>query len=105
MHKYRYDRLPSSFTNMYTFKLQSGNCRLREEDGNFEIPAFSKSCLVPHIETAKIWNRLPYFLKSLTKEKQFKSQLKTFLINKYPDDCDKIKCFTCHPDSPDSSVL
>ncbi len=97
MHKYKYDRLPLSFTNMYTYKSQQGDCRLREEDGNFFIPPLPKTLLSPHIESAKAWNHVPYIIKMESKESLFKNQFKKFLISKYSDDCDKIKCYTCHP--------
>ncbi len=83
MHKYRYERLPISFQNKYSFKSESGNARLRNEDGNFNIPSHCKTLLIPHIESAKAWNQVPYHIKNITSEKILKTYLKEFFIAKY----------------------
>lgn len=94
MHNFRYDRLPDSFLNFFTYNNDHSINRLREEDSNFLIKTNSS----PLYNCASTWNRLPSDIKNIRKTTTFKNSLKDTLINKYEENCDKLKCFTCHPE-------
>ena len=97
-HKLRYCKLPTSFNNFFNFKQDFNTDRDREKAGNFIIPPPIKNCSIrfPHIEAAKDWNNLPLYLKNITKTKEFKESLTTYLIDKYEDECLESDCYVCN---------
>ena len=98
MHKFKFGHLPASFDNFYEFKSQIGANRVREDDGKIHVPTFNyPSVLSPKWECAKTWNGLPINIRNISKENDFKSSLKTFLISKYEAECSVLDCKICNP--------
>lgn len=96
MYKYRYDLLPSSFINFYRFTKETGNDRIRNNDGNFDIPPNNSYLKFPHLTTIKPWNTLPVYLKNINSLKLFKISLKSHYLSKYESDmCGIPDCRSC----------
>ena len=64
-YKFRHDLLPDSFAGFFMFQQQEGENRTRNNDGNFILPQTPKKVLGPHAEVVKVWNALPFDLKSI----------------------------------------
>ena len=97
MYKFRYGLLPSSFADFFIFKTQVGMDRIRNQDGNYDIPPTPRGMPAPHVEAIRVWNALPSDLKTILEIKLFKKELKNLLLSKYEDECTLPKCFVCNP--------
>ena len=94
LHNYRHDRLPDSFSNMFSFKIDTDKNRLRNEDGTFETN--SSKFISPLQSAIHFWNRIPIRIREIKTTSIFKNEIKEHFISKYEDFCIKDKCYVCN---------
>ena len=94
LHNYRHDRLPDSFSNMFSFKFDNYTNRLRNEAGTFYI--IPTKYIPPLQSSIQTWNRIPLSIRETKKTSLFKTDLRNYLISKYDEICVKDKCFVCY---------
>ena len=89
--------LPNSLNNLFSYSYEDGDRTSREGVFNFHLPKVNKSGnKYPLIEILGAWNRLPLYYKNLNKTTTFKSEIKSFLVEKYKNFvCTKTKCYSC----------
>ena len=76
---------------------QMGEDRNRSDAGKNYIPPLGQAKkLSPKFAAAKYWNSLPHWLRSTTKENEFRAGLKKLMLDKYEDDCNKLVCNICN---------
>ena len=95
MHKFRFDKLPPSFINMFQYKNDSDINRLRHDDGNFHLPTNDLLVVSPVTKCVLAWNALPNCLRSTHSPKLFKKELKDYFISKYSPVCVDTNCWPC----------
>ena len=86
VHKFIRGRLPQSFNSILTLKSEVEGDRFRDEYAKIVIPPLKKGIKIPHFEAAKSWNCLPRDIKLIESEKDFKTRLKCYILDKY--ECD-----------------
>jgi len=94
MHNYRHDRLPDSFFNMFSYKVDTNQNRLHHEDGTFNTKTVK--FLSPLQSAIYTWNSISRSTRELTKTSLFKKELKERLVANYEDFCLKNKCYVCN---------
>ena len=96
-HKFKYSRLPDTLDLFFKYNSETESRHLRTDDGNFSIPA--KASLVnpvlPIPEILKAWNKLPYSLKCIAKEKTFSKETKQLYFENYELICSNTNCYSC----------
>ena len=98
IHKYKHGKLPEAFKNLYTFYNDTNFNKIRSSNENFILPNSNNNlgCKYPHIEAIKDWNQLPANLKNIYKFSEFKTSVKSFLLDKYEMECNNHRCNTCN---------
>ena len=77
MHQYRNNKLPHSFSNIFTDVINSDEMQPRDNDYNYQIiPAIKKSLEnFPNKKILSYWNSLDIDLKSIAEEDEFQSSI------------------------------
>ena len=94
--KFRKNLLPSSLEKYFKYQAETGDRRLSENELNLSIPITTGQGteLFPIPELIREWNRIPVHIKKLDKLSHFKSQLKSYLLEKYILDCTTPNCYS-----------
>ena len=99
MHQCKYDKLPASFSGIFTDIINSDELQIRHNDYNYVNKPAIKSYLekFPLKQIVSNWNSLSIDLKSTGEEDEFKTLLKEDLLSKYSFETDcPINCFSCN---------
>ena len=98
MHQYRHEKLPSSFSGLFSDVVNTDELQTRHNDYNY----LNKPALKKYLEKFPLkqiltnWNSLSIDLKSTGDEEEFKSLLKENLLSKYSTETDCPKnCYSC----------
>ena len=99
MHKYRHNKLPASFSGIFTETSMTDSMQSRHNDYNYQnLPASKKSLEnFPLKQIIFNWNRLSLELKATADPQDFDNMLKQNFLSKYnyESDCPH-DCFTCN---------
>ena len=98
MHKYRHDKLPVSFSNLFLDINVANTRRSRDDNYNYYYPQpiCSQLCHFPNVQIIRNWNSLNISYKSIGNEKEFRQALKTDILSGYDQEmCDITNCFSC----------
>ena len=98
MHKYRNNKLPNSFSNIFTDVINTEEMQTRDNDYNYQIiPAIKRSLEnFPYKKILSNWNSLDIDLKSTAEEDEFQQMLKQKFLSQYSCDTNCIgPCFSC----------
>ena len=98
MHKYRNNKLPNSFSNIFTDVINTEKMQTRDNDYNYQIiPAIKRSLEnFPYKKILSNWNSLDIDLKSTAEEDEFQQMLKQKFLSQYSCDTNCIgPCFSC----------
>ena len=92
MHQYKNNKLPESFSDIFTDISNTDDLQTRHNDYNFVNKPAIKSYLesFPYKQILSNWNSLSIDLKSTADEDAFKQMLKEMYLSNY--DCDS-QCF------------
>ena len=99
MHQFKHDKLPASFSGIFTDIINSDELQIRHNDYNYVNKPAIKSYLekFPLKQIVSNWNSLSIDLKSTGEEDEFKTLLKEDLLSKYSFETDcPINCFSCN---------
>ena len=99
MHQFKPDKLPASFSGIFTDIINSDELQIRHNDYNYVNKPAIKSYLekFPLKQIVSNWNSLSIDLKSTGEEDEFKTLLKEDLLSKYSFETDcPINCFSCN---------
>ena len=99
MHQYRHNKLPDSFSGIFTDTSMTNNMQSRHNDYNYlNLPA-SKKCLenFPLKQIIFNWNRLSLELKATADPTEFDYLLRQNFLSKYnyETDCPH-NCYKCN---------
>ena len=98
MHKYRNEKLPASFSGIFTDITDSGELQTRHNDYNYQNKPAIKRTLenFPYKKIINNWNALEIDLKSTADAEEFETLLKEkYLSNyRYEMDCPS-NCYSC----------
>ena len=101
MHQYRHEKLPPSFTGIFSETTMSDGVQSRHNDYNYLNGPAVKTSLekFPLKQIIFNWNSLDIDLKATGDLFQFQRMLNTKLLSqyKYETDC-PINCFSCNKD-------
>ena len=98
MHQYRHEKLPSSFSGLFSDLVNTDELQTRQNDYNYLNKPANKKYLekFPLKQILTNWNSLNIDLKSTGEEEEFKSLLKENLLSKYSTEPDcPINCYSC----------
>ena len=99
MHQYRHDKLPASFSGLFTDITNSDEFQIRHNDYNYINKPAIKSNLenFPLKQILSNWNSLSIDLKSTGEEEEFQALLKETLLYNYnfETDCPN-NCYSCN---------
>ena len=97
VRKFKLGLTPSSLEPLFTYKSNTDEMRIRNDDGNFATKdnGSYKIGLFPMNETLKSWNALPTHLKNIPKLKSLKSALLEHYISLYDTECLEANCYPC----------
>ena len=95
--KYKQGLVPQSVEPLFCYKTDTGERRIREDEGNFATLDTSNYSigLFPMNEVCKTWNNLPIGLKNIPQINLLKKHLAEYFINKYDTICTKVNCYPC----------
>ena len=99
MHQYKHNKLPESFSGIFTDIINTDQLQVRHNDFNMINKPAIKSCLekFPLKQIISTWNSLSVDLKSTGDEEEFKLLLKEDLLSKYCLELDcPSNCFSCN---------
>ena len=95
-YKFTNGYLPNTFDKNFIYSFEGGERERREDTYNFKIPTQGPGQKNPLGEAIKAWNRLPIFYKTCNTIKEFKREIKDYLVTKYSDYyCAKLNCHIC----------
>jgi hypothetical protein len=98
MHQYRHEKLPSSFSGLFSDLVNTDELQTRHNDYNYLNKPANKRYLekFPLKQILTNWNSLSIDLKSTGEEEEFKSLLKENFLSKYSteSDCPR-SCYSC----------
>ena len=95
-YKFRMGDLPTTFNKNFIYSYENGERERREDSYNFAVPKQGLNQKFPLGEAIKAWNRLGIFYKSCFTYKEFKWELKDYLLAKYSGfNCSKAVCHAC----------
>ena len=95
-YKFRMGDLPATFNKNFIYSFENGERERREDSYNFAVPKQGPNQKFPLGEAIKAWNRLGIFYKSCFTYKEFKWELKDYLLAKYSGfNCSKAVCHAC----------
>ena len=91
VHKFAYDKLPSSFNDFFE-KLPSF-----ERNLSLRLPKISNNQLkiFPSYYLPLLWNSLPLETKRIISVSKFKKTYAKSLLSNYNKECNKINCYSC----------
>ena len=99
MHKYRHNKLPESFSGIFTEISDTSEIQIRQNDFNYQ----NKPAKTPNLENFPMkklisnWNFLSIDLKSTGELDEFQALLKETLLHKYSFETDcPSNCFSCN---------
>ena len=99
MHQYRHEKLPASFSNLFTEITSTDELQSRHNSFNYINKPAVKSYLekFPLKQILSTWNSLSIDLKSTGEQEEFQSLLKETLLYDYHFDtnCPK-NCYSCN---------
>ena len=98
MHQYRHEKLPSSFSGLFSDLVNTDELQTRHNDYNYLNKPANKKYLekFPLKQILTNWNSLNIDLKSTGEKEEFKSLLKENLLSKYSAEPDcPINCYSC----------
>ena len=98
MHQYRHEKLPSSFSGLFSDLVSTDELQTRHNDYNYLNKPANKKYLekYPLKQILTNWNSLSIDLKATGEEEEFKSLLKENLLSKYSTETDCPKnCYSC----------
>ena len=98
MHQYRHNKLPISFSDIFTEIINCDNLQSRHNDYNFVInPAVKKHLeLFPLRQILFNWNSLSIDLKATADADDFKTLLKNNICSQYSYETDcNVNCYSC----------
>ena len=96
VHGYINDLTPETFRGKFQFIHQVGNDRNRSDDGKLFVPIHNRNVMKsPTWEAIKLWNTLPPWLRKISKQSQFKTELKNYFLSKYELECTLETCKLC----------
>ena len=95
MHKYRHNKLPKSFSGIFTDTTMTDNMQSRHNDYNYHNFPANKKCLesFPLKQIIFNWNRLSLEIKATADAIEFDDMLRRKYLSQYsyeidcPDDC------------------
>ena len=98
MHQYRNNKLPVSFSDIFTDITNTDERQTRHNDYNYINKPATKSYLesFPYKQFVSSWNFLSIDLKSTADAIEFQQQLKDYYLSNYNTNiqCDE-PCFSC----------
>ena len=99
MHKYRHEKLPVSFSGIFTDTLMSDELQSRHNDYNYLNEPAIKRCLenFPLKQIIFNWNALDIDLKATGDKAEFENLLKEKYLSQYSFETDCLgKCYSCN---------
>lgn len=99
MHQYKNDKLPISFSGIFTDIICSDNFQTRHNDYNFVNNPAVKSYLerFPYKQIVTTWNNLSIDLKATAEELEFRQMLKDMYLASYSWDTQCLgPCYSCN---------
>ena len=99
MHQYKNDKLPISFSGIFTDIICSDNFQTRHNDYNFVNNPAVKSYLerFPYKQIVTTWNNLSIDLKATAEELEFRQMLKDMYLASYSCDTQCLgPCYSCN---------
>ena len=96
IQNYKNNKLPSSFNNRLD-NVPDNIRRLRDDDYNYFLPTNKHASLnhFPKYQLFYNWNNLDIFLKSVSEPTKFRSELKSYFLEKYKTECTQPNCYSC----------
>ena len=98
MHKYKNEKLPPSFSGIFTDITESDELQTRHNDYNvINLPAIKRPLeKFPYKQIIANWNALEIDIKSVADADEFESLLKEKYLSNYKNDMGCLdKCFSC----------
>ena len=98
MHQYKNNKLPESFSDIFTDVTNTDDLQTRHNDYNFVNKPAIKSYLekFPYKQILSNWNSLSIDLKSTADEDAFKQMLKEMYLSNYECDSQCLgPCYSC----------
>ena len=99
MHKYRHDKLPVSFSGIFTHTLMSDELQSRHNDYYYLNEPAIKRCQenFPLKQVILNWNALDLDLKATGDKAEFENLLKEEYLSQYSFETDCLgKCYSCN---------
>ena len=99
MHQLKNDKLPISFSGIFTDKTNSDNPQTRHNDYNFVNTPALKSYLerFPYKQIVSTWNNLNIDLKATAEGYEFRQMLKDMYLSSYRCDTQCLgPCYSCN---------
>ena len=99
MHNYKNNKLPISFSGIFTDIINSDNLQTRHNDYNFVNNPAVKSYLekFPYKQIVSTWNNLNIDLKATAEGDEFKQMLKYTYLSSYSCDTQCVgPCYSCN---------
>ena len=99
MHKYRNEKLPNSFSGIFTDITSTDELQTRHNDYNYINEPAIKRCLenFPLKQIILNWNALDIDLKSTAEEEEFQILLKEKYLSQYSYETDcSGNCYSCN---------
>ena len=99
MHAYRHEKLPPSFSGIFTDTIMSDETQSRHNDYNYLNEPAIKRCLenFPLKQIIFNWNALDIDLKATGELAEFKTMLKEKYLSQYSFETDCLgDCYSCN---------